>query len=194
MPCIVVESPRSGGSSTRHAPQMKACLEPAKSYASREFIHRPRRRAETPERRNGRTLDPFAPARCKTCTPPLVRPSSFTLPRCPHAHINAAFAAAIDLKGLMPAMAGDWPRDPRAYGSPQHTEPPAPVRTLPSVAELLSTRPSANSTIPAYHHRPEYSYARSTPPSASLPPTTASCAASSYWNAVNQRQTSPPVR
>ncbi|KAJ4399371.1 hypothetical protein N0V91_009463 [Didymella pomorum] len=90
-------------------------------------------------------------------------------------------------------MAGDWPRDPRAYGSPQHTEPPAPVRTLPSVAELLSTRPSANSTIPAYHHRPEYSHVRSTPPSTSLPPATASSAASSYWNAVNHRQTSPPV-
>ncbi|KAF3032527.1 hypothetical protein E8E12_001815 [Didymella heteroderae] len=94
-------------------------------------------------------------------------------------------------------MAGDWPRDPRAYGSPQHPEPPAPVRTLPSVAELLSTRPSANSTIPAHHHhhhRPEYSHARSTPPSASLPTATASSsAASSYWNAVNHRQNSPPV-
>ncbi|KAJ4983724.1 hypothetical protein SVAN01_10759 [Stagonosporopsis vannaccii] len=90
-------------------------------------------------------------------------------------------------------MAGDWPRAPRAYGSPQHSDPPAPVRTLPSVAELLSSRPSANSPIPAYH-RHDYFHAHSSPPAASLAPVTAAnTTTSSYWNAVNHRQTSPPV-
>lgn len=89
-------------------------------------------------------------------------------------------------------MAGDWPRDPRVYGSSQHIEPSAPVRTLPSVAELLSSRPSANSPIPAYHHH-DYFHARSTPPAASLAPTTATNPPTSHWTSASRRQTSPPV-
>ncbi|KAJ8108007.1 hypothetical protein OPT61_g8474 [Boeremia exigua] len=92
----------------------------------------------------------------------------------------------------MPAMAGDWPRDPRAYGSSQHTEPPAPVRTLPSVAELLSSRPSSNSPNPAYHHH-DYFHARSTPPVSLAPTASANPTTPSYWSAVNHRQTSPPI-
>ncbi|KAF3005826.1 hypothetical protein E8E13_008273 [Curvularia kusanoi] len=93
-------------------------------------------------------------------------------------------------------MAGEWPRDPRVHGSPQHSEFPAQVRTLPSVAELLS-RPSANTTGAGtvYHHNhQDYFHSRSTPPAASLPtPTTAPAPAASYWNQVNHHQTSPPV-
>ncbi|KAF9692674.1 hypothetical protein EKO04_009595 [Ascochyta lentis] len=76
----------------------------------------------------------------------------------------------------MPVMAGDWPRNSRAYPLPQPTEPPAPVRTLPSVAELLSTssRPSVNTSVPAYH---DYQHAPSTP----------------HWNPVNHHPASPPV-
>lgn len=120
-------------------------------------------------------------------------------------HINAALAAAAtDCQALMPAMAGDWPRDPRAYGSPQHSAPPAAVRTLPSVAELLSSRPSANSTGHGhghvqghgnvYHHQ-DYFHRRSTPPATSLAaPTAGTAPAASYWNPANPHQTSPPVR
>jgi len=101
-------------------------------------------------------------------------------------------------------MAGDWPRDPRAvaYGSPQHSAPPAAVRTLPSVAELLSSRPS-NSTAHGhghgqghgnlYHHQ-GYFHPRSTPPATSLAaPTAGTAPAAPYWNSANPHQASPPV-
>ncbi|KAJ4346288.1 hypothetical protein N0V95_005498 [Ascochyta clinopodiicola] len=103
-------------------------------------------------------------------------------------------------------MAADWPHDHRAYPRSQPAEPPAPVRTLPSVAELLSSRPSADSSIPAYHRRDHHLYARSTPPAASLAPATtnlnatspsninnANASASPYWKPANHRPTSPPV-
>ncbi|OSS45482.1 hypothetical protein B5807_10133 [Epicoccum nigrum] len=79
-----------------------------------------------------------------------------------------------------------------AYGSPQHSAPPAAVRTLPSVADLLSSRPLANST--SHNHHQGYFHPRPTPLTTSLAAPTASTApAATYWNSVNHHQTSPPV-
>jgi hypothetical protein len=80
-----------------------------------------------------------------------------------------------------------------AYGSPQHSAPPAAVQTLPSVADLLSSRPLANST--SHNHHQGYFHPRPTPLTTSLAAPTASTApAATYWNSVNHHQTSPPVR
>ena len=149
--------------------------------ASREFIHRPHYRAtkcQDPSRLSVRLY--------------LLLLCDRSASRCLHINTAARCSYLQLSKGLMPAMAGDWHRDPRGYGSAQSSEPPISVRMLPSVAELLSSRPSANNTTTTYH-RQEYFHGRSAPPSVSLPPTTAS-ATMPYWNAMNHSQTSPPVR
>jgi hypothetical protein len=106
MPCILVESPRSGGSSTRHAPQMRAPAQRQQATLLRAKlagdVHRLRLRRERRLQSDGMFVDPSLrlcpPKLVDRVPPPSVRPHA-------HAHAHAASASAsisTTLRSLQP--------------------------------------------------------------------------------------------